>query len=62
MRIVLSFVIVAPLFIGASWLFLFIARLNVPVARRFLLGMLLALFAIAGTRFLILPMIKMSGR
>jgi sugar transferase (PEP-CTERM system associated) len=62
MRIVLSFCFVAPLFIAGVAIASPYLAPQIPWSQEsFLPGMLFGLFAIAGTRFLILPMINVGA-
>jgi len=61
-RILLSFCFVFPLFIGGTAIVSRYLSQPIPLSREnFLPGMLFGLFAIAGTRFLILPMINVGA-
>src|SRR5216684_9344437 len=62
MRILLSFCFVAPLFIGGVAIISSYFPQSAALSHEnFLPGMLFGLFAIAGTRFLILPMINVGA-
>ena len=61
-RILLSFCFVSPLFIGGTAIISLYAPPSISFAHEtFLPGMLFGLFTIAGTRFLVLPMINVGA-